>query len=71
VNGIHHPFTDALYELEDPETRTIRVTDGDRTGVFTRYGRWIEGELRECDPHLCGWIGGPQVMKHRLVDPAE
>jgi hypothetical protein len=29
-------------------------------GVFDFEGRWISGELREADPHLCLWLGGPQ-----------
>jgi hypothetical protein len=65
VNGIVHPFSKALYERD--EDGNIRVTDGDRVGVFTTGGRWLSGELRECDPQLCGWVGGPQVAHHRLA----
>jgi hypothetical protein len=64
VKGIRHPFSKALYELDDDGN--IRVTHGDRVGVFTTRGRWISGELRECDPQLCGWVGGPQIANHRL-----
>jgi hypothetical protein len=64
VKGIRHPFTKALYELDDDGN--IRVTQGDRFGVFTIRGKWISGELRECDPQLCGWVGGPQIANHRL-----
>ncbi len=64
--GIRHPFTRALYELNDDGT--VRVTDGDRSGVFERTGRWLSGELREVDPHLCGWVAGPIVANHRMVD---
>ena len=64
MRGIVHPFSGALYE-QDGEGR-ILVTDGDRTGTFTIKGRWVEGELRECDPQLCGWVGGPQIASHRV-----
>jgi hypothetical protein len=64
VKGIRHPFSKALYELDDDGN--IRVTQGDRVGVFTIRGKWISGELRECDPQLCGWVGGPQIANHRL-----
>ena len=64
MKGIVHPFTKALYE-QDGEGH-VRVIDGDRVGVFGTDGRWITGELRECDPQLCGWIGGPQIGSHRM-----
>lgn len=64
--GIVHPFTKALYE-RDGEGR-ILVTQGDRWGRFNRDGSWVEGDLRECDPQLCNWVGGPQVANHRVGD---
>lgn len=64
MNGIHHPFTKALYERDG--TGNILVTDGDRQGLFNPEGRWLSGELRECDPQLCGWVAGPQMANHRL-----
>lgn len=68
MRGIIHPFTRARYELI--EDGRIRVTLGDQRGLFTGDGRWLEGELRECDAHLCGWIAGPQVANHRVGDAA-
>ncbi len=65
MHGIHHPFTKALYERDG---ENILVTDGDRQGLFTDKGRWISGELRECDPQLCGWVAGPQVANHRMSE---
>ena len=65
MNGIVHPFTKALYERD--ESGHIRVTAGDRSGIFGVDGRWISGELRECDPQLCGWVGGPQIVNHRVA----
>ena len=64
MRGIIHPFTKALYE-QDGEGH-IRVSDGDRWGIFSTKGEWIEGDLRECDPQLCGWVGGPQIANHRV-----
>lgn len=66
MRGILHPFTKALYE-QDGEGN-IKVTDEGRTGTFTTGGRWIRGDLRECDPQLCGWVGGPQVANHRVAE---
>jgi len=59
-----HPFSKALYE-KTPEGN-ILVTDGDRTGLFRVDGSWIEGELFECDPQICNWVGGPRIFNHRV-----
>jgi hypothetical protein len=64
--GIHHPFSKALYERHGEGN--IKVTDGDTWGVFTAEGRWLEGELRSCDPQLCGWVAGPIVANHRVAE---
>lgn len=68
-NGIKHPFGGALYEMHGDGQ--IKVTNGDRTGVFTTQGEWVSGELRECDPQLCGWVGGPQFANHRMSEATE
>ena len=65
MNGIKHPFTGALYEQAGDGR--VRVTKRDRVGVFGRDGRWIEGELEEADPQLCGWVAGPIVANHRVA----
>lgn len=64
MKGIIHPFTKALYEQDG--NGNILVTDDGRTGTFTIKGRYLSGEVRECDPQLCGWVGGPQVANHRV-----
>jgi hypothetical protein len=62
MHGVHHPFSGALYERDGDGN--VVVTDGDRGGTFDARGRWLAGELRECDPQLCGWVAGPQVLDH-------
>lgn len=64
MKGLRHPFTRALYE-QDGDGH-IRVTDGEQVGIFTTDGRWLRGELRACDPQLCGWVGGVQFANHRV-----
>ncbi len=65
--GIRHPFTRYLYEVDDDDAGTVRVTDADgRWGRFRRDGSWVEGDVREADPQLCNWIGGPRRGNHRL-----
>lgn len=65
MRGIVHPFTRALYEQDG--TGNIRVSADGISGIFGVDGHWISGELRECDPQLCGWVGGPQFANHRLA----
>ena len=69
MNGIYHPFSQALYEKT--ADGNILVTDGEKQGLFRGDGSFIEGELFECDLHLCGWIAGPQVASHRLKPDTE
>jgi hypothetical protein len=65
MRGIIHPFTKALYEQDG--LGNIKVTHKGREGTFGLDGHWISGELRECDPQLCGWVGGPQIANHRVA----
>ncbi len=62
--GARHPFTGAIYERADDGTLVVTL-DG-RTGRFRPDGSWIEGDIRECDPQLCGWVAGPRIPNHRL-----
>ena len=36
---------------------------------FSSMAKW-QGEIRGCDPQLCGWVGGPQIANHRVAAPA-
>ena len=65
MRGIVHPFSRALYEQDG--NGNIRVTHKGREGIFRVDGRWVSGELRECDPQLAGWVGGPQIATHRVA----
>ena len=65
MKGLIHPFTKALYE-QDGEGNIVVTLDG-RKGTFRTNGSWISGELRECDPQMCGWVGGPQIANHLVA----
>jgi hypothetical protein len=64
VLGMIHPFSKALYEQDG--AGHVRVTLNNKVGLFTPTGTWIEGEIYEADPQLCGWVGGPKVAHHRI-----
>ncbi len=67
--GVRHPFTRALYEQDG--NGNVRVTHNGQTGLFEPNGTWIEGEIFEADPQLCGWVGGPKVAHHRIQQLSE
>ncbi len=62
--GVRHPFSRALYEQDG--SGNVRVSLKGATGLFRPDGSWIEGEIFEADPQLCGWVGGPKVAHHRI-----
>jgi hypothetical protein len=63
TTAIRHPFTAMTYELAG-ENR-VRVTDGNRSGLFDRSGVWLEGELKIADPSFCRFIASAWVMDER------
>lgn len=65
MEGIHHPFTRALYERADDGSVRITTTDG-RVGRYRADGSRIDGDKLDADPHLCGWVAGPRAP-HRLA----
>ena len=64
MRTIRHPISGATYDLTD--SGDILVTLEGQTGLFTREGVWLEGDVRTADAHLCGWIGGRELpSRHR------
>ncbi len=59
MRTIKHPLSGALYDLT--ADGAIEVTKNGERGLFDDRGIWLEGELRQADPHLCLWIAGKQL----------
>ncbi len=59
MRTIKHPLSGALYDLT--ADGAIEVTKNGRRGLFNDQGIWLEGEIRQADPHLCLWIAGKQL----------
>lgn len=57
MRTIEHPLSGAVYDLTADGNIQVVTRDG-RTGLFDPHGRWLSGEARQADPHLCLWIGG-------------
>jgi hypothetical protein len=64
MRTIRHPLSGAMYDL-DADGNIVVSLDG-KSGVFTKAGVWLHGEIRTADAHLCGWIGGRDLpSRHR------
>lgn len=63
ANKTRHALSGAEYEAEGPNA--VKVTDGGKWGRFNRFGGWIEGELRQCDPQMCIWLTGLVIVEER------
>lgn len=59
MRGIKHPLSGAVYDLT--EAGTIVVSKDGQSGEFTKDGVYLNGAIKQCDPHLCVWIAGRQV----------
>ena len=60
MRSLRHPLSGAIYEIDTDGLVLVTSKDG-AVGRFRADGTWVEGELRSCDPHVCVWVGGPQL----------
>ncbi len=59
-----HPLSGHVYERADagPEASRVRVIDLDgNESLFDDDGNHLEGPQTQADPHLCKWVGGPNL----------
>jgi hypothetical protein len=63
-----HALSGAIYDVRDDGNVDVVARDG-TAGTFTPRGEWIAGDLRHADPHLCGWLAGPQIPPRLAVLP--
>ena len=61
MRKLRHPLSGAIYEVDHDGLVLVTSREG-VTGRFTDQGEWVEGDLKHCDPHVCVWVGGPQLM---------
>ncbi len=61
-----HILTGAIYESDEPGIARVTTPDG-TTGRFDAHGGWIDGALRQADPHLCLWVAGRQLPPGRAA----
>lgn len=55
--SMKHPISGWLYEV-DP-SGLVRVSDPEsgRYGLFDSDGEWFDGEIRDIDLQIVGWMG--------------
>ena len=51
MRTIKHPLSGAVYDLEADGTIRVQAKDG-RVGTFDKNGKWLDGDVKQADPHL-------------------
>lgn len=65
VMRLRHPLNGWVYE--DAGGGVVRVTTPKgRAGKFTANAEWIEGDLKDANPHLCLWVAGRQLPESAM-----
>ena len=57
---LRHPLNGWLYERLG-EDRVKVTTPRGLSGTFTSQAVWLEGEVKDANPHMCIWVGGRQL----------
>ena len=57
---LRNPLNGWLYESIADGVVGVTTPKG-KSGKFTANGDWIEGELKDANPHMCLWAGGAQL----------
>jgi len=54
-----HAISGAIYSLEPDGL--VKVELNGATGYFDAQGRYQHGDIKQADPHMIGWLGGPKL----------
>lgn len=55
-----HPMSGHIYERIEEDRVRVTNLDG-QDSFFDAEGNWLEGPQTQADPHLCMWVGGPNM----------
>jgi hypothetical protein len=64
-----HPLSGAIYDVR-PDGM-VEVSLAGKVGIFTAQGDYVSGDVHHADPHLCGWLAGPQVPAAFAKNPKD
>ena len=53
----HHPITGLVYSVNEVGLVDVRDPRTGAHGVFDDHGVWFEGEIRDVDIQILGWVG--------------
>ncbi len=62
---LKHPVSGAVYTVR--ADGNVDVANNGLTGVFTFDGQYIEGDIKQADPHFLLWLAGPQLPSDAQV----
>jgi len=65
MRQLRHPLSGSVYEVEDALVRVTRQNG--QSGLFNPDGTWVSGDKFSPDPHVCLWVGGPQLPSRHQV----
>ena len=57
---LRHPLNGWVYQLVEEGVVEVTTPKG-VSGRFTADAKWLDGELKDANPHLCLWAGGLQL----------
>lgn len=60
-----HPSSGATYRLRDDGN--VDVENNGVTGVFSSNGRYLQGDIKQADPHFILWLAGPSLPAAAMV----
>jgi phenylpropionate dioxygenase-like ring-hydroxylating dioxygenase large terminal subunit len=56
-----HPLTGTIYESIDDGIVRVQKEGSESYGIFTWRGEWLEGDVKQADPTMLLYIGGPDL----------
>jgi len=66
--SLKHPITGLLYEIDESGLVRVSDTDDGRFGLFDSDAVWFEGEIRDVDLQIVGWLGRlPEARRRRSL----
>jgi len=63
---LRNPLNGWLYECIGDDLVEVTTPKG-KSGKFTTNGDWLEGELKDANPHLCLWAAGCQLAEDAVA----
>lgn len=55
--SMRHPITGLLYAIDPTGLVRVSNSDSESFGLFNSDGVWFDGDLRDIDLQVVGWMG--------------